>query len=199
MGNPAARVVLAVLFFAACAWSGLADTSSKATSFEHETSYFEVTGKTEAELGRSLYDESRVGPVGERAFGITYWELVWQYQVWKRNKDCTLVHVVTSLNTTVELPRWRDVKEAPPELQAWWAVFIRTLQEHEAYHVENARRAEAEVAATLKGLPPKSTCVGARIAADRVANQIVRDYRARDREYDRGTSEQFERALAELK
>ena len=109
--------------------------------------YYEVSGKTLEELESSLAENAPTGSHGLPFFGLTDWYVTWNFQVWKRNEDCKLVHIDTEVRTRVTLPKWIDSDASPLHMQRWWSVFIETLREHEFTHVDNARAAEQAVSA----------------------------------------------------
>ena len=165
------------------------DTGSSAAPVtrEHRVEYYAVRGTTLEELTRSL---DRSGPIvenGLRSHGRTEWSVDWRYQPWKRKADCKLLYIRTTVHTMVTLPKWADRDSAPPDLVDLWDKFIAVLEDHEGGHVENARAAADSIAAALRELPPQATCGAAARAADKLALDILFDYRARDLKYDRDT------------
>ena len=163
--------------------------------------YYDVSGKTLEDLESSLAENAPTGSHGLPFFGLTDWYVSWNFQVWKRNEGCKLAHISTSVRTRVTLPRWVESEESPSDLKRWWTVFIETLREHEFTHVDNARAAEQAVAVALAVLEPTATCGAARRAGDRIATQIVYEYRSRDLKFDRDTRhgrDQFEAALVKV-
>jgi predicted secreted Zn-dependent protease len=167
----------------------------------HHVRYFEVSGRTVEELESSLAANALTGSHGLPFFGTMDWYVSWDFQLWKRRDECRIVYVSTSVRTRVTLPRWVDSDQAPDDVERWWSIFFETLKEHELAHVDNARAAERAVAAALSELEPAETCGAARRAGDRIATEVVYDYRARDLKFDRDTRhgrDQLEAALAEL-
>ena len=163
--------------------------------------YYDVSSKTLEGLKSSLVENAPTGSHGLPFFGLTDWYVSWNFQVWKRNEGCKLTHISTSVRTRVTLPKWIDSEESPSDVKRWWTVFIDTLREHEFTHVDNARAAERAVAVGLAALEPAATCGAARRVGDRIATQIVYEYRSRDLEFDRDTRhgrDQLEAALAKV-
>lgn len=167
----------------------------------HHIRYYEVSGRTREDLESSLAEHAPTGSHGLPFFGLTDWYVSWNFQVWRRNQDCKLVYISTSVRTKVTLPKWVDSEDSPADLERWWSVFIETLREHEFTHVDNARAAAKAVARALARLEPAATCGAARRAADRIASDVVYEYLSRDLKYDRDTRhgwDELEAALAKL-
>lgn len=121
--------------------------------------------------------------------------------MWNRRQDCRVVHPRVDVRTTVTLPKWTDSSGAPESLKRWWSVFIEALREHELVHVSRARAAKVAVEGGLAALDPEATCGAVRRAAERLAIDVVHEYRALDMEFDRGTRhgrDQLEAALEGL-
>jgi predicted secreted Zn-dependent protease len=122
-----------------------------------------------------------------KAYGLTEWEISWNYFPWKRRADCKLLYISTSLRTTITLPRWLDSADASAPLVGRWDAFIAALEDHENGHLENARAAERAIAEALSNAGSAETCGAAARAADQAALEILWSYRSLDQKYDRDT------------
>ena len=165
----------------------------------HRVRYYEVSGDSLESLQRSLEENAPTGPTGLKAFGLTEWQVGWYYFPWKRQRDCKLIYVSTSLGTIITLPRWVDAADAPPSVARWWDAFIEALEGHENGHLENARAAEKAVGDALSKIEPAETCGVAAREADRTALEILWSHQSLDRQYDRDTRygrDQVEAALS---
>jgi predicted secreted Zn-dependent protease len=165
----------------------------------HHVRYYDVSGLTLETLERSLDQHAPTGPNGIRAYGLTEWEISWNYFPWKRRNDCKLLYISTSLRTTITLPKWPDSEDASPALVGRWDAFIEALEDHENGHLENARAAERAIADALSNASSAATCGAAARAADQAALDVVWRYRSLDQKYDRDTRygrDQFEAILA---
>lgn len=150
-----------------------------------ETVYYDVEGKTVAELAQAL--QAR-GPQtdGERFYGLTQWQLNAEYQWIETNAGCEIAAPVVRVAVTMTLPRWAPPRGTPAELVGAWNRFYRALEQHEHEHRRLAEEAADAIRWELATLRLPSCAQAEARAQQRVAD-IVQDYNRRNAQYDAQT------------
>jgi len=77
--------------------------------------------------------------------------------------------------------------QAPQPLVQRWTNYIHALNKHEEGHKQFAYAAAAEVRKRVKNLMPEPTCEALRASVNRTADNVVKEFRRKETEYDRGT------------
>lgn len=98
--------------------------------------YYEVRGRTAAELAADL---RRLGPrdeVGRARAGVASSPLQWSYAKIARGLGCVAADVVVTLHTRIVLPRWVPPVDSEPGLLAKWNLSMAALAVHEEGHKE---------------------------------------------------------------
>jgi predicted secreted Zn-dependent protease len=85
----------------------------------------------------------------------------------------------------VTLPEWPG-DDVTPEVAERWSTFMAALSQHEAGHVANATASARAVERVLRSATATS-CAVMRAQIGREANDVIEDYKRRDREYDERT------------
>lgn len=95
--------------------------------------------------------------------------------------------MVTDLNLTMTLPKWRSKRQATRLLIEQWDRYFDNLLFHEQGHTRIGREATIEVLTRVEGISPKRTCDEMQTAVEELAQQVIRDYVAKDMDYDKET------------
>lgn len=181
-----------------CAWTATAVTitglgllSLTGTRAEPEVresiETYDVHGSTAAQVRREL---RRHGPrVGGRGYGgLTTWELTWTYTFEERGAECRLASYDVRVDVTSTLPRWIPDDPAPEDkLVAKWERYLSALEAHEEGHRRFGLEAASAVERSLSSIAPEPTCERVEAALAAAAQEVVEQYRERERRYDEET------------
>jgi predicted secreted Zn-dependent protease len=163
----------------------LAGIAQARDSFRIE--YFDVHGSTARELRADL---SRVGPVGEtgiRGDGYTEYRIAWRFTMTSKDGVCRAHDVEVDLDVRMMLPRWKQPAAASAALVRTWNRFSEVLREHEDGHHRIAVAAAREVRRKLRGAPKSADCRALEARMNASANEVLREYRQRQADFDRKT------------
>lgn len=145
--------------------------------------YYDVEGVEHAILLRAL---NARGPKGFH--GYTEWWVSYQYETTVQAGRCAVGKVSTRLEGQVTMPRWVKRAGASAELVARWQRYERALLVHEEGHVDHGRELARVLEAELSRLPAAQDCQALDQAVRLRFDALLRQYQARDREYDLRTS-----------
>jgi predicted secreted Zn-dependent protease len=149
--------VVGALLLAAPAW---------AVRVHDRVVYYDLTGKTQAELREQM---QRLGPTGEdgqRYDGYTEWNVTWRHRFQPQGRGCGLAEFDVDVDVLMTLPRWQDRTGTDDELVRSWERYERGLRTHEEGHRDNGVKTAERIEQLLKTLPP-ATFVQAPRGADR--------------------------------
>jgi predicted secreted Zn-dependent protease len=155
-------------------------------TFKWTTNYYSVTGSTLAELRQSIR-QSRTGKDGVTADGVTVSELHWRTILVPSARGCRCTSFTTQTTITTTLPVWAAPTNTPPAVKTAWGRYFVALAQHEAGHSQITLAAVAELHRRIGGLDEASDCDGLKKKIDDLAQQIVKDYHKRDKDYDERT------------
>lgn len=146
---------------------------------------YRVTGATASELRSSML---MAGPEkdGRRWFGMTDWEVQWQFRYEPTESGCSMEWVGVEFSSRMTLPVWDGERGADPALVREWRVFARALRMHEEGHTATGLRAAREIRRRLQSVRANS-CRTIAEEANSTAHEILDHFRQREREYDRET------------
>jgi predicted secreted Zn-dependent protease len=150
------------------------------------TNYYYVTGATVGEIHQSF---SRNRPWKEKSTldGLTEWRVQWRYQFTFSAGECRISSFSTATTITLTVPRWIRPTNASLETITNWVRYITALERHEATHAQHGLAAAAEQQRRIPQLASDANCAALKKRIDDLAQQIMDDYRRRDREYDERT------------
>lgn len=146
--------------------------------------YFDLHGSTARELRANL---SRIGPVGEtgiRGDGYTEYRIAWRFSMSLKDRACSAQDVEVDLAVTMQLPRWDPPAGVSPELRQTWERFSDDLRKHEDGHHKIARSAAKAVKRKLKRQSEAASCEALKSRMNDAATGVLREYRAKQQEYD---------------
>ena len=149
------------------------------------TEYYELHGRTVAELAADL---RRLGPrdaEGRVQAGAASSPLRWQYAKRSRGLDCHAVDVRVTVNTDILLPRWVPPADTEPGLLAKWNASLAALAVHERGHQEISVRYATLIRNGISRL--RTTCRGFDAQADSASNRLITTMRGAQQAYDAET------------
>ncbi len=145
--------------------------------------YYDVSGATAAELRKSL---NRNRPGGETTrFGDAHanWHVSWHYR-YRKQEQCAITSVSTTLEIRITLPRWSPTAEAPPELVAAWDRYLAALRLHEKGHGDIGRDAARTIDEKLRQLGPFPDCPQLEAAIKKTGDEVIADHQRQELGYD---------------
>lgn len=150
------------------------------------TNYYAVTGMTLVEIRQSM---GQARPWKERlnVDGYTSWNVNWKFSVAPSASGCRCASFTTQATIGVTLPRWTAPPEAAEPVREAWGRYIAALGKHEWGHAQHARRAVTELHRRMKEVGEGSDCEGLKKRMNDLGQQVVAEFRAKDREYDERT------------
>ncbi|HZX72320.1 MAG TPA: DUF922 domain-containing protein [Rhodanobacter sp.] len=148
--------------------------------------YYQVVGNSSRQLRHELNDK---GPLddGKRFDAYTTWHVRWTFRYASQGDGCRLTEIHTSLDGTIELPRWERSSDASPSLVEKWERYLAALRIHEDGHYAHGMAAEKEVDALGQSFRIAGSCTTMAQAFNDKAGAIVARYAAMDATYDRDT------------
>jgi predicted secreted Zn-dependent protease len=159
--------------------------SARADSFRVDS--FDIHGSTARQLRDDL---TRRGPVGETGIpgdAYTEYRIAWRFSMRMNDGACRVDNVVVDLDVTMQLPRWDPPAGVPPLLIDTWKRFSKDLREHEDGHHRLAIAAAQEVRRRLQARVRASGCDRLKAKLNERANEVLREYRERQHQYDLDT------------
>ena len=152
-----------------------------------ETRFYNVSGRSAAELRASLNTVRPATSDGVHHDGLTTWKIHWRYRTTAARDRCD----VTSFNATEEIvetiPKWTNETGAPPALVAQWRTFIAALVAHEGGHVAIATEALEAIRRAGRGFRSQSNCADLGRLIDETENSLLVQYKEKDKKYDADT------------
>ena len=153
-----------------------------------QSSGYEVVGNTLQEVRESMNARGPVGEDGVGYHGDLKWQLEWAYQFAPKGRLCGLDAVKVKLKATMKLPAWKQPDDGVSEdLVREWDRYITALRHHEDGHYETAVAAADEIKQRLSKLRGRTDCAAVGKDADAQAQEILEEFRAKDRDYDATT------------
>lgn len=120
------------------------------------TKYYSVSGKTGAQMFRSI---TRRGPKTRRdghAIATTKTSIKFRnIKTAIEGRVCVIKNIDVILNLTYTLPRWRGSRHASPKTRKNWEKFLALVEKHEATHGRISREYARKLHARMKRLTGK--------------------------------------------
>ena len=151
------------------------------------TSYYYIDGASATVLAAQLDQSGPAGADGIHYAGRTRWDVQWKFRHEQKGTACSMTNVAVLVNVARTMPKWRGEDKGAPGLKARWTKFIEALQRHEDGHKEHGLKAGKEIEAAVLTVKPVSNCEDLELAANTVAQAIVKKYQMLDEAYDRKT------------
>lgn len=180
-GRTAAKVAATILLVASTAWTALGQNSVRQT-----TNYYPVTGATLPEIRRSM-NENRPWKDRQSIDGLTTWRVDWRFTVSPSANGCYCHTFTTTTTIAITLPRWTAPTNASEQVKAAWTRYYSALARHEAGHAQLGHGAAAELQRKSRDFGTRPDCESLKSSITAACEQVVQDFRRRDKEYDERT------------
>lgn len=119
---------------------------------------YPVTGRTAAELTRSMREHAASAWTDPQAVGLTVSTIPVAGRCQEYSDGGGLRDATISLSLVVHLPEWTDRDRAPAALQKSWDRFLRALTAHEEGHVKISIEHATALRDDLAALTPEPSC-----------------------------------------
>lgn len=148
--------------------------------------YYDVVGNSAGQLRHELDSK---GPLahGKRYDAYTSWHVTWTYHYAPAGNACKLTGMTTSLDGTMELPRWERSGHVSDALVKKWERYRAALRIHEDGHYAHGRAARNEIQALGQSFQMAGSCTTISKAFNDKAKSILAGYAAMDVTYDHDT------------
>lgn len=164
----------------------LAATWTVAYADDARIVYYDVTGDSAGSLRDDLNSK---GPLdhGQRFDALTTWHVTWKYLYVPVGTGCKFTQMSTSLDGTIELPRWEHTGFVPGPLRRDWKRYLAALRVHEDGHYAHGVAARNEIQALGQSFQIAGSCTTIAKAFNDEATSIMDKYGAMDLKYDHDT------------
>ena len=171
------QLILAGLVFCAA--------SASAQVVHWTTNYYSVTGANFREIRWSI---AAARPWNDPFDGDTRWTISWNFASSGSAAGCSAISVSTATKITTTMPRWTPPPDVAPETKERWTRYYTNLLQHEVGHARIALAAATEMRQRLSTVGTQPNCEVLKAVINQRAANVVDDYRAREKEYDRRTN-----------
>lgn len=151
------------------------------------TDYYRIDGNSVPSIRDALDRHGPVGEDGKRYHGYTTWHVSWTFTHAPAGNACVIRSVRVDTDTVMTLPQLAETGTLPGSVKTKWETYSAALRLHEDGHRQIAISAAREVERRLSRLGSSGGCKALESEANRVAQAILSDFRARERDYDRST------------
>ena len=154
-------------------------------SGETEVVYYDVHGRTAAEL---IADMRRFGPksaTGTIYYGETHTPLSWEYRTRSDGSMCSLRDIRMHASAKITLPAWRPPVDTMSGLWADWKQSMAGLELHEIGHKDISARYALVIMRKLREV--NTFCSSFNDEARRVTDALLVQLRVEHEHYDRDT------------
>lgn len=173
------RWVLCCLVLMSCNRASAAD--------ELAIDLYRIDGNSVRSIRSALDRQGPLGEDGKRYHGYTKWHVSWTFNYAPTGGSCTITSVGVDTDTVMTLPEVADPHALPDSIKIKWDRYSAALKRHEDGHREFALAAARDVRQRLSRLRNAQGCKALENEANRLAQAILSDVRARERDYDRST------------
>jgi predicted secreted Zn-dependent protease len=169
------------------------------TQFQKSISYFQIGGKTAADLDREL---SNRGPLtkstGARHPGATEIKFGGELTYVEKGGRCNIGEVKVTLHTKILLPRWKNRKRTSADLALIWDTLSADIKRHEERHAEISRGYARALEKRLKGLRPQKTCEALQAQVADATQKVMAEHDSDQQRFDRIESKNFDARMMRL-
>ncbi len=148
------------------------------------TEYYDIRGATARELRKEMYQKSPVHQDCDKFDALTEWYVQWRYGWRTDGQTCWINQAVVTVDVKFTYPKWVNRDAADPQLKRKWDAYYKALVAHENGHKSIGVKAAEEVEKTLLNLGAQSECARLEQIANATANDIIRKYQQKEKEYD---------------
>lgn len=171
----------------ACCFLVLVACNTASASDSLRTDYYRVDGNSVRSIRDALDRHGPVGADGKRYHGNTSWHVSWNFTYAPAGSACVIRSVRVDTDTVMTLPQLAGTGTLPASVRVKRETYSAALRLHEDGHRRIAISAAREVERRLSRLGSSGGCKALESEANRVAQAILSDFRARERDYDRST------------
>ncbi|MEJ5084898.1 DUF922 domain-containing Zn-dependent protease [Brucella pseudogrignonensis] len=174
---------------------------AEAASIFRTFSYYNVNGKTAADLDKAL---SRSGPflkkTGQHHPGAAEirFDAKVRYGRATGDRACKVQGVYVNVHAKVMLPRWKQRRKAGPELALIWDTLYQDIRRHEESHIVIARSHASEMERQIHSLRSRTDCATLRADIDKVTERLMAAHDKAQERFDRVETINFERRFERL-
>lgn len=169
------------------------------TIVNKKTSYFQIGGRTAADLDREL---ERRGPytnsTGNRHPGATKIKFGGDITYVEHPGRCAVQSARVTLNVHIILPRWTNRKRAGKDLGLIWDTLSRDIKRHEERHAEIARQHAKGLEKALVALRPRASCEQVQDAVDRLTQDAIDAHDRDQNRFDQIEAVNFEKRIIRM-
>lgn len=183
--------VSATLIMVAALYAGTAQGIEIADRVEH----YRVEGATARELTEQMQHRGPLNDVGQRANGLTHWQIEWTHASEMSDGACHLTALKVHIEVVTTLPQWQPPLQVKPSLIRQWEKFLIKLQQHEATHREHGLQAATAVREAVQAISPQVDCHLLERAIARAGRKEIRRYAIESRRYDTLTNFGFKEGV----
>lgn len=149
------------------------------------TTYYEVHGRTVAQLAADLRRRGPKGDDGQLRTAFTDSRLRWQFTTRPDGPACRAVGVRVTIAAEVLMPKWVPPADTEPGVVTKWNESMNALAVHEAGHSDIRVRFATAIRDRIAAL--RTRCDRLTAKADSASNAIVAELRAAQTKYDADT------------
>jgi predicted secreted Zn-dependent protease len=183
-GRAALLVVLTVGAIAPIGAQGLRQDPAGVNAITR-TEYYEVHGRTVAELAADLRRQGPKDEEGRAYAGFATSPVRWQYNTRPEGGACAAFNVRVTVYSHVLLPKWVPPADTEQGLLAMWNESMASLALHEAGHKEISVRYATLIRERI--VAQRAPCGRFSADANRAGNRLVEALRAAQAKYDTET------------
>jgi predicted secreted Zn-dependent protease len=168
--------------------AGAAPVSGFTVVIEEEPTYYDVEGRTSAELSKAMETSGVVDEAdGYRGAAGTASAVTVRFAREMKDGRCVLKGAKVTVSVVMRLPRWKAPDDAEASVKDWWRKAAAAIRGHEDGHQQIDVEAGRNVLNYIQDVPPETSCDK---LDDRVNAEILRgqDEEFRNNvEYDKRT------------
>jgi len=176
-----------------------AGTARSETIVRKSTSYFQIGGRTAAEIDEEL---TRKGPMtqmtGNRHPGPTQIRFGGDLTYVRKGERCAIEDARVTLDTKIILPRWKNRKRATTELAFIWDALSADIKRHEERHAEIARQYARNLEQALKRIPAQDDCDRMQDKVAEVTDRLTLAHDEAQMKFDRIEAKNFQNRMARI-
>jgi len=148
-------------------------------------SYYIAKAQADTPIAVTLNQASPIHENGHTFHADTKWYVNWKFR-WTESADgsCRMNRVDVDVDSRIKLP---SLTNATEQQDRQFHTYLFALQAHELGHVSFGKQAALDIERAILNLPGMGNCTALENAANRLGNQILDDYRAREVQYDATT------------
>jgi predicted secreted Zn-dependent protease len=165
--------------------AGFFQPAPAAPKVSQETLYYQVEGKSPAEIRSSLETRGPIGKGGRRFHASTNWNVEWGYRWIESGWRCQFSTPDITLKVSMLLPKLSNISDYPNSIQQQWGQYYNALLDHEEQHVDFALRAASELEAELNELVGWHPCDRLEQRVAEQAENVLDKYLKQEQEFDR--------------